>query len=145
MAARGPRYLANGNINVARIVKIDNTAGANFRVIQADASSDKSVGISQQGTYQPPGVVGSDAFAAHAGQPVFVAAVGEETLLLIGTGGCTQGDLLTSDASGQGVTIAFTAGSGTVYAVAFALEAALFGELARVCVLAPHPITGITA
>jgi hypothetical protein len=134
MALNAPQFFANGNINPSVFVKIDTTSGKNFSVIQAAASSDSPVGISQPGTYQPPGVTGSDGYAAHVNQTLMVYGNADVCLLKIGTGGCTAGDYLTSDVSGAGVTVAFTEGTGHIFHGAQALETAAAGELCRVVV-----------
>jgi hypothetical protein len=143
MAARTPRYYAGGTINVASFVKIDTTSGNNFYVVQCTATTDKIVGIAQQGPYTPPGVTGSVASAATSGQPVTVYGVGEETLLRI-TGTVTQGDLLKTDGSGYGLSASVTdTGSALAWVGAFALEAGITGDWIRVLVM-PLLLPGVT-
>src|SRR5579859_4615229 len=114
MPLNAPAFLANANISPAQFVKLDATAGNNFKVLPCAAATDKIVGISQDSTYQPPGVIGSDGFAAHAGQPLDVYGDADVCLLQIdGGAGVTAGDFLTSTAAGFGKTIAFTLGAGT--------------------------------
>jgi hypothetical protein len=134
MSARSPRFIADGNINPSRFVKIESAGTTGYEVLQAAAATDRPIGISQEGTRQPPGVVGSDGYAAHAGETLQVYGEAEEALLTIGSGGCTQGDYLKSDGSGQGVTVSFTEGTGLLFYGAVALETANSGELARVLV-----------
>jgi hypothetical protein len=144
MPSRSPRFIADGNINPSRFVKIESAGTTGYEVLQAAAGTDRPIGISQEGTRQPPGVIGSDGYAAHQGETLQVYGEGEEALLTIGSGGVTQGDYLKSDASGQGVTVAFTLGSGTIFYGAVALETANAGELARVLVKC-GPLTQCTA
>jgi hypothetical protein len=143
MAARTPRFIAGGNINPASFVKIDTTVGNNFFVVQATADTDKIIGIAQQGTYQPPGVTGSDGLAAHSGQPVQVYGLGEETLLQI-AGTVTQGDLLKTNASGFGLSASITVtGTAVKWVGAIALESGVSGDWIRVLVL-PQALPGTT-
>src|SRR5262245_56120095 len=114
MAAYSPNFIANGTIEVSRFVKIDTTAGKKNNVIQAAAASDRTIDISQDGPYDTPDVTGAADDAARAGLPLKVFGLGEMCLLKIGTGGCTAGDELTSDASGQGVVAATTNRVGAI-------------------------------
>jgi len=143
MSAAAPGFLATGNINPSVAVKSDTTK--NFHVAQCSAATDKPVGIAQDGTYYAPGVAGSDAYAAHDGQPITVFGEGEQCLMKVGSGaGVTAGDALKSDGSGNAVTIAFTLGAGTIWQVARALETANASELVRVTV-AIKALTDCTA
>jgi hypothetical protein len=144
MAARGPRFLSNGVIQPATFVKQDVGAGNNFMVIQAAAITDKIIGISQQGPYNPPGTINaSTAATTAAGQELIVYGEGEETLLQIAATIAT-GTYLTSNASGQGIAVAFTLGANTLWAGAIALESGISGDWIRVLV-AIRPLPGITA
>lgn len=135
MPLNAPAFLANGNISPSRFVKQDTGASEDFMVIQTTAATDHIIGVAQDGTKQPPGVTGSDAFAAHALEAIQVYGPGDVCLLKIGSGGCTRGDYLKSDGSGQGITCAFTLGANTIFTGAIALETANNGDLARVLVL----------
>lgn len=132
MSAAAPGFIASGNISPSVAVKLDPTA--NFHVLQCAAASDPPVGISQDGTYYAPGVAGSDAFAAHAGQELTVFGEGEQCLWKVGASAVTEGDYLTSDANGLAKTIAFTGTGGRIYQTAIALESAAAGELVRVVI-----------
>lgn len=147
MAAVATRYLATGNIATSVVVSADTAKpfhvkavpGAGACITNAAILANKPQGISQEGSYYPPGVLGSDAYAAHDGQPLNIFGEGEECLLLVGTSGITAGDDLTFDANGKGVTIAYTYDASYtanvgVWKVAKALETANAGELARVLV-----------
>jgi len=127
-----PAFIANGNINPSVFVKIDSTI--NFGVIQAAAATDKIFGVSDDGTYQPPGVTGSDGYAAHQNQPIKVYADGDVALITVGVAAITAGDYLKSDANGKAVTVVFTLGAGTIFAGGQTLESANPGELARMFV-----------
>ena len=147
MASVATRYLATGNINPAVVVSPDTTKnfhvkavpGAGACTTNAAILANKPEGISQEGTWYPPGVLGSDGFAAHDGQPITVFGEGEECLLTVGASGITAGDDLTYDTNGKAVTIAYTFDAAYtvnvgVWKVAKALETAAAGELARVLV-----------
>lgn len=127
-------YVANGTIRVARFVKIDSSD--NNSVLEADAN-ERVIGISQIGgrTAPTPDVTTDPPEAAQAGEHLNVHFVGEECLLRIGSGGCAAGALLKSDADGQGVAIAESAGNKQE-AGAMALETASENEYARVVVRA---------
>lgn len=142
MSANAPGFIASGNINPSVAVKLD--PSNNFHVLQAAAATDKPIGIAQDGTYQPPGVQGSDGFAAHTGQPITVYGEGEQCLWQVGASNITEGDWLKSDANGKAATIAFTLGASTIFQVGIALESANAGELCRV-VVKVSPVPGATA
>lgn len=139
MAAVAPRFLATGNIATSVVVEPDTTKNFHVKQSASNTSAHKPSGISQEGSYYPPGVLGADAYAAHDGQPLNIFGEGEECLLTVGASGITAGDDLTWDANGKAVTIAYTY-SGTystsagIWKVAKALETANTGELARVLV-----------
>lgn len=126
--------MANGNILPYSFVKIDTSTV--FRVIQAAANSDILYGIASEQVKNPP--IPQDTstqYAAVAGDELKVYCVGSECLIKLGTGGCTAGDRLTSDASGNGVT----ATSGQI-AGAIALDTGIAGDLRRVRVIDPMKI-----
>jgi hypothetical protein len=86
-------YAAEGAISANRIVKV---GAADYGVLQAAAVSDKLIGISTE-------------IDAASGERIDVVHEGIADLKLGGT--VARGDLLTSDASGQGVTAAPSAGT----------------------------------
>lgn len=143
MAAVAPRFLATGNVNPSVVVEADTSKNFHAKGSIANTSAHKPLGISQEGSYYPPGVLGSDGYAAHDGQPLNIFGEGEECLLKVGSGaGVTAGDDLTWDTTaggGNAVTIAYTF-SGTystsagIWKVARALETANASELVRVLV-----------
>jgi hypothetical protein len=144
MSLQAPSFFANGNINPSVCVKLDATTGKNFMVLQAAAATDKVIGVSEDGTRQPPGVTGSDGYAAHQNEPIKVYGAGDVCLLAIGSGGVTAGDYLKSDGNGAGVTVAFTLGAGTIFTIGQTLETAAQNELARV-IVRPQALTNCTA
>lgn len=159
MPAISPRFLCspnqgtvNGNtangIQPCAAVTIDTTVTTGFTVLQSVANTTKPIGIAQEGTYYPPGVLGADSLAAHPLQPLNVFGEGEECLWQVGSASVTAGDSLCVDATanyqGFAKTIAFTAGSGTVWQVARALQSGTTGTKIRV-VVSMVPIEGITA
>lgn len=86
-------YTAEGAINPFRIVKV---GAADYGVLQGAAVADKLIGISTE-------------VDAASGERIDVVQEGIADLKLGGT--VARGDLLTTDASGQGVTAAPAAGT----------------------------------
>ncbi len=124
-------FVAYGNINTCRFLEGDVTSLHNYGVLEASDATDKIVGISQEGAHDPPGVSGSTAYAAVAGQTLQVFQDGDECLLQIGAGGCTQWDWLLPTTGGKGIP--YTAATGTIQVIgAQALEAGLEDEKVRV-------------
>ncbi len=123
---------ANGTIRTARFVKLD--ASDNNSILEADAN-ERVVGISQIGsrTAPIPDVTADPPEAAQSGEHCNVHLEGEDCLLMIGTGGCTAGGLLKSDADGKGVAISEAAAAKQEVG-AIALETASAGQYARVTV-----------
>lgn len=124
--------IANGNILPYSFVKLDSTTPFNF--IQAGAVTDVLFGVSQESTDAAPipQLTGTQ-YAAVQGEMLKIYAEGSRCLLKIGAGGCTAGDRLTSDASGNGVTGA----SGNIVG-AIARDTRANGELCWVDVIAPQ-------
>lgn len=126
---------ANGTIRVSRFVKID--PADNNSIKEADAN-ERIFGISHEGARVAPipEVTTDPGEAAQAGESCRVyypgdGVDGRTCLLLIGSGGCTAGDYLKSDADGKGVALAETAGSKEEVG-AIALETCAEGEYAKV-------------
>lgn len=135
MAANAPNFIANGTIQPSRFVKLDTTAGKLFNVLQAAASTDSTlIGISQPGSFDPPGTTGSATDAARAGQELSVYSIGDVCLLELG-GTVTAGDYLMSDASGKGVIATLTDGTTIRHIGAKALESGVSGEKIRALVI----------
>ncbi len=117
---------AGGDVYVCRFVKFTSNAGS---VVQAAAASDAVIGVSTQDERLPSTLGGTADLAAASGQGVKVFTVGQEAVLELGTGGCTAGNTLESDANGKGVVSSATAGK--TYA-AIALETGVAGDRVRV-------------
>ncbi len=92
-------------------------------MIPAAANTDELVGIFQH--------------AAESGAEVRVSLYGVSRLKL-GTGGITRGQLVTSDASGQGVALAGAAGTN-VSAIGRALASGVAGDIIPVLISQSRP------
>ncbi len=103
-------YLAEGAISASRIVKV---GAADWGALQAAAVSDKLIGISTE-------------IDSASGERIDVVQEGIADLKLGGT--VARGDLLTSDASGQGVTAAPAAGTNN-RVVGVALVSGVSGDI----------------
>ena len=129
-------FMANGSIYPCRFVSLDTSAS--YKVIQS-TSNLAILGISQVGTKDPPGVSGSDGYAADAGDQIQVFLAGSRTLLTLPAAGCTAGDRLGPDNDGKGVVI--TPGAGTDYWVgALALATQSGAGDVQVEVIGPYQI-----
>lgn len=125
-----PAFIAGGNINPCRFVKMD--AAAN-EVAQASAATDVTIGITADYQKAHPVTGASDVHAAeHDAVAVFME--GATPLLELGSGGCSVGTLLVADSNGKGVA---AAGSGTAlqWIGAIALESGAENEFVRVKVI----------
>lgn len=129
-----PNFIATGNVLPSTFVKID-TSAAMPSVVQSTANTDLLVGVSKESTDATPipALTGTQ-YAAISGENCRVYGPGDVCMLTIGTGGCTAGDMLTSDASGGGITTATGAGKRVG---AIALMTALATNLCRVRVTDP--------
>lgn len=125
---QSPLLIAGGNITTHSFVKL--STAADHTALQADAN-EQVIGISQVGTVDPPGVTGSGTYAAIAGGHLQIFGLGDICLLRLGSGGCTRGDNLKSDSSGNGVTAA-TTGTTVQNIGAVALESGSESELVQV-------------
>lgn len=85
-------YVANGNINPSRAVKIDTTAGVIGKVVIAGAG-ERAIGIAQAGTRRVPGFT-DDGYAAIAGETLLVWTHGDKHVPAELGGTVTQGDYL---------------------------------------------------
>jgi hypothetical protein len=127
-----PKLRAGGNISPAVFVKV--SAAAPHTCLQA-GSGERVIGISQQGTKLPQGLLGvSNTYAAVAGDEVDFNGLGDVTRLTLGSGGCAAGDLLVSDTNGCGV-VASGVGTAVQWVGAVALEDGLVGEKVEVQVM----------
>ena len=128
---QSPPLLAGGDITTSSFVKL--STAADFTALQAGAN-EQTIGISQVGPKDPPGVSGSSALAASDGLHVQIFGLGDICLLRAGTGGWTRAQNLKADSSGDGVPVA-TTGTTIQYAGAVALESAAAGEYGLVQVV----------
>lgn len=108
-------YTAEGTINPFRIVKV---GAADYGVLQAAAATDKSIGITTE-------------VDAAAGERCDVVHDGIADLKLGGT--VARGDLLTSDANGQGVSAAPSAGTNN-RVIGVALVSGVVGDVVPVLI-----------
>jgi hypothetical protein len=106
MPLYNPAFVASADINPSRFVKIS----GEFSVAQCSASTDSIIGISQEGSYAPPG--GAEIYGA---TPTYVAAPSGKTLKVFGPGdvtvvessaAITAGAKLTAASDGRAVTAA---------------------------------------
>lgn len=124
-------FKASANIGPSRFIK---RSGAN--TVAICGAGERMIGISTESSgYAPlPGVT---EYAAVTGDPCPFVMVGDglqedrPVLLILGSGGATQGDLLKSDAAGAGVT---ASSNNNIYG-ALALESGSEGEAIRVRLL----------
>lgn len=121
-----PQLKASGTINPSCFIKLDTTA--NNSAVAAGAG-DFPLGISMEASQQSPNL--NTTYAAATGDFFKWYGLGDVCLLKIGSGGCTAGDPLKSDASGNGVTGVI----GTDKIGAIALETASASEFAMVQVV----------
>lgn len=128
-----PVYLAGGTIRRARFVKV--STAANHTALEADAN-ERTIGVATDSGREAaiPSVTADPPEAAQSGDPVEIAFSGDIALLEIGSGGCSPGDELKSDADGKGVVAAST-GTTIQEIGAVALEDGSDGELVMVQVL----------
>lgn len=102
MSLNSPNFIARGTIRPSRFVRID--TATDFGVLESDAGS-LSIGISQEGTRDTPGVSGAGTDAASVGEPIHVYGLGDTPMLEVGAA-VASGDRLKSDADGKGVAVA---------------------------------------
>lgn len=116
---------AGGNINPAVFLK--SSTAADFTVLQAGAG-ERPIGVSARGAIDAQIQASSSLLVGIAGRAVGAYMMGQRTLLTIGSGGVTRGDLLKSDANGFGITTV----TANDLIGAIALESASSGEMAEV-------------
>ena len=130
-----PNLISGGTIAPSVLVKL--STSADNTCLQAVAN-DKCIGISQPGTRDPQGV-SSNTYAAASGDTIELFGLGDICNLTAGTGGWTRGDLLVSDANGNGITAAT---DGTLQNIAaIALESTTAGQLGRVQIVLMYDYT----
>jgi hypothetical protein len=121
-------FQASANIRPSRFVK---RSGAN--TVAECGAGEVMIGISAEGSNYPP-LPSQTEYAAASGDPCSIIFVGDgaqedrPVLLVLGSGGATQGGLLKSDSAGAGVAVA---SNNDVYG-AMALESGSSGEAIRV-------------
>jgi hypothetical protein len=98
----GPNFIANGTIQPSTFVVIDTTQAGNA-VIAASGNSTPIIGIAQEWSKLAP-TPGQSSEAADQGDEITVYSESDVCLLNATSAGWTAGDLLTSNASGFGVT-----------------------------------------
>lgn len=136
---QGNVYSRNCSGNVSPSVFVKNDSANPQKVVQCSANTDNPLGISQESAYQPPipQLTGTQYAGTTTSPPIRIYGQGcDQVLLTIGSGGCTAGDSLTPDANGAGVTA-----SSNQIVGAIANETRAQGELCRVTVVSPHPLT----
>lgn len=128
-----PMFVSQGTIIRSRFVIA--YASENHTVEEADAN-ERTIGVATDSGRRAaiPSVTADPPEAAQEGEQLEVRFPGEIALLQIGSGGCSPGDRLKSDADGKGVLIA-TTGTTIQQIGAVALTAALEDELAEVLVV----------
>jgi hypothetical protein len=102
----GLPIIASTNITCSTFVSMDTTNG--FAVIQATGATAMIAGIAQKGAdiqsgFLPMAGVNDNNYAATPGQPVMVYGPAQTCKLLVGSGGCFPGSLLTTDGTGKGI------------------------------------------
>jgi hypothetical protein len=119
---------ANGNIKPCRFVKRDTTTSGGY-ALQAAASTDKVLGVSGPSQRFFPYAAIQDGFHAIKGENCTIYMSGNpppdgSNIMLQLGGTVTNGDSLTSDSDGQGVTTT----SGSAWAGAVALASGVSGD-----------------
>jgi hypothetical protein len=108
-------------------------------VTQAGTANVRCFGISQTGTYDPPGTTGASANAAKADlDPIRVFLIGERAPLEAGVGGWTAGNMIKCDATGKGQAVALV-NTTVQWVIAIAEESCAAGEIGYVRVVGPLP------
>ena len=138
MPLYNPAFVASGNISPARFVKIS----GEFSVAQSGAG-EEIIGVAQEGSLAPPGIAealgGSQTYyAATSGKTLKVFGLGDVCVVTAGTGGCTAGSKVKSDADGKAVNVGTTAGTFNVGGIA--LQTVNAGEKCLILVN-PHQVT----
>lgn len=128
-----PGFTASEDIRPMRFVTLDADSGKNFQVEECDADQ-YVLGISHDSGRRAPGVDSTSTLAAKDGDPLSVFMPGSVANLVIGTGGCTAGDLLVSGADGEGLAVADPAAEDFFYVGAIALETRLDTQVALVLI-----------
>lgn len=145
MPAETPGYLAAGTIYPARIVTPYVAGGSNpFKVVQATASTDQPVGVSDNRSKVMAGMVGYSAPypAAESGDPIAVFGSGEQCVVESGAA-FTGGDYLIADSNGKAIPLNRAATSGVQGYVGRALESATATDQLKRVLVQPGLFPGI--
>lgn len=148
----GASFNATGAVLVASFVIPDSTTP--YSVVQATGPDSKLIGVSQQGSYPPPGSLGADSTLCTPPSPNTPTASNPFQIGVYQSGSIcrlqlsancaavTNGSLLTSDRNGTAIDIGnpAIADKDVLYAGAMSLESGSAGQFIRVFVLAPFPI-----
>lgn len=128
-----PSYVASGAISPCRFVA--GVPGSAAYAFQAVATSSQVIGVSQDGPYYAPGMIGFSGAnpAAPDGVSFRVYAPGEECLLELG-GLVSANTFLGSDSSGRGVMLDATVTANPTWVGAYCLDNGLTGDIVRVIV-----------
>jgi hypothetical protein len=128
--------VANGNVAPGRFLTLV-SGNANFGLaVQASASTQLIVGVSERWTRYAPGTGDDDGYIAVAGENLSYRGPGQIAELQLG-GAVSNGNvLLSADADGKGVASAPADGVATYYG-AVALQAGVADEYIPVYVLSP--------
>jgi len=140
MPLYNPAFVAGGDINPARFVKLSTTS--DFTVLQSGAG-DEIIGVAQEGSLAPPGIaeaLGSSQtyLAAKSGKTLKVFGLGDVCVVTAGSGGCTAGSKVKADADGKAVNVGTA--SGTFNVGGIALQTVNAGEKCLIQVN-PHQVT----
>lgn len=135
-----PSMVAGGNISPACFIKV--STAAEHTLLQAAASTDAPIGISNDAPHDAP-IAGYNGYAATAGQSFRWFGEDQEATLVLGSGGCTAGQYLVSDANGNGVVVTSDAGSDQ-WVGAQAVEGGSAGQKVRVTVVRIYVPSGST-
>lgn len=128
-------WVASGSINPCRFVAIVQGSPG---IVEQSTASKRHFGVSQKGTYYAPGTASDTGLAGVDTKPLGVKQTGEIALLKLG-GTVSAGDLLTADASGQGVAVA--ASTAIQYIGAIALHNGATGNFIDVVVKCFEAVT----
>lgn len=128
-----PSYVASGAVSPCRfVIGVPGTTGY---AAQAVGTTSQVIGVSQDGTYYAPGMIGFSGAnpAAPDGTSFRVYPPGEMALLELG-GMVSANVFLGSDSSGRGVMLDATVTANPTWVGAYALDNGLTGDIVRVIV-----------
>jgi hypothetical protein len=129
---------ADGNVRPMRLLTTVSGNGNGQLAVEATASTQILIGVSERWTRNPPGSASDDGFIAIDGEKLPYRGPGQRARLILGNTVSNVGVLLTSDSAGRGIPQAPSNGT-TCYYGAMALETGLVNENVDVLVLFPTP------